>query len=641
VIIATAGHVDHGKTSLVRQLTGVETDRLAEEQRRGLTISLGYAYLPQATGTPLGFIDVPGHQRFINNMISGISGIDTGLLVIAADDGPMPQTHEHLDVLQLLGVERLVVAISKIDRVTPEQLEAVENRVEALLATRPWSDTAVFPVSNSDGGGIERLKSHLIQQAGEISPRSRSGHFRVAIDRAFVARGAGLIVTGTASAGTVNTGDTLRLLPQNLELRVRGIRVHDEAAEHAMAGQRCALNMVGKIEAAAISRGDWLVGPGAAPAGCRLDVAFSLLQSAPFALKHLSPVKMYIGASRVAGRLALLDTRHAGNRLLPGANCLAQLILDADVACFHGERFLLRDHAENVILGGGTILDPHAPRSGKSRPGRLAWLRAMQSDSPAAALSELMAQGQLVDLDRFRQAWNLRDDEALAAADTDTKLFSAEGGNWAVSQQRWAAADSLLMAHVDQWHQEKPQLQGIKATEVKPALLPHCESPLLMAALTARLQSGDLVLREGRINRAGFQAVVSGEATRHWQQLQHFLQGCGNQIPLLSEISAQTGMAVPVLDQVAVEAARRGELHSLTARRYALPAQLQKLACDVLSVDESGKPITVVAVKSRFGTGRNLTVEILEFFDRIHFTRRQGNTRVILDPELPAKLFSG
>lgn len=221
MIIATAGHVDHGKTSLVRQLTGVDTDRLEEEKRRGLSISLGYAYLPQAAGTPLGFIDVPGHQRFINNMIAGISGIDIGLLVIAADDGPMPQTHEHMDVLQLLGVKRLIVAISKIDRVEHEQIERVTSQVEGLFPARPWSRVPIFPVSNTDGTGVDQLKSYLLEQADETSERSRAGHFRLSIDRVFVAKGAGVIVTGTASAGTVNVGETLKLLPQNVELRVR------------------------------------------------------------------------------------------------------------------------------------------------------------------------------------------------------------------------------------------------------------------------------------------------------------------------------------------------------------------------------------------------------------------------------------
>jgi selenocysteine-specific elongation factor len=641
VIIATAGHVDHGKTSLIRQLTGVETDRLAEEQRRGLSINLGYAYLPRPQGTPLGFIDVPGHQRFINTMISGISGIDIGMLVIAADDGPMPQTHEHMQVLQLLGVERLVVVVSKIDRVSSKRLEEVTQQAQALLATCPWSGAGIFPVSNTDGEGIEPLKSHLLMRAEEIATRRTTGYFRLSIDRAFTVRGAGLVVTGTASAGSISVGDSLILHPGNIELRIRGIRVHDEKAERAMAGQRCALNIAGRLEAAAINRGDWLLEPGAAPAARRLDVHFKLLESAPFAIKHLAPVKMYIGAKRVAGRLAMLDKDNQGKRLLPGAGCLAQLILDEDVTCFCGERFLVRDHAENVILGGGTILDPDGPRSGKSRPERITWLNALRANSPAVALAELIAKGQLINMDRYRQIWNLHADQSIDIPAADTRLFTAEGSNWAVSQSRWNMADELLLARLDKWHLDESQLPGIKATDLKSQLLQSCEAPLVMAVLSARLHSGTIMLSEGRIHRAGFLPEVSAEVVGHWEQLRQCLERSGNRIPLLADISAQTGIAAQQLEHIVKKAVKSGELHSLTGKRYALPGQLNKFACQILAFSESGEPMTVVALKSHLGTGRNLTIEILEYFDRIRFTRRQGDKRVILDPQLPQTRFSG
>jgi len=640
VIIATAGHVDHGKTSLIRQLTGVETDKLAEEQRRGLSISLGYAYLTRGEGTPIGFIDVPGHQRFINNMISGISGIDIGMLVIGADDGPMPQTYEHMDVLQLLGVQRLIVVISKIDRVPAARVAEVIAEVESILATRPWADTAIFPISNTQGSGIESLKSHLLERAEDNAARDAGGFFRLSIDRAFTGRGAGLIVTGTASAGAIAVGDVLTLLPQDVAVRVRGIRVHDEAADRAMAGQRCALNLAGKLEVAAIDRGDWLVEEGAGSATSRLDVHFSLLGNAPFPVKHLAPVKLHIGAKRVAGRLALLTTKGNGNRLAPGDSCLAQLILAGDVACFRGERFLLRDHAENVILGGGIILDPNGPQSGKSRPERIAWLNAMLCDSPQAALTELVTQDQLVNFDRFGQVWNLRGPEMAALRVDDFAQFSAAGANWVVSRHRWDGADTQLLKHVAIWHTEQPQLAGIKVTDLKSALVRSCEAPLVMAVLTSRLHSGELVLFEGRIRRANFRPAVSALAARQWQQFQGCLQRGGNQIPLLSEVSAETGVAQPALVTMAKTAVKRGELHCVSERRYALPDQLYQLAGKLLSCYASGEAITVISMKACFGTGRNLTVEILEYFDRIHFTRRQGDRRVILDAELPEKLFN-
>ena len=641
MIVATAGHVDHGKTALIRQLTGVETDRLAEEQRRGLSINLGYAYLPRPGQTPLGFIDVPGHQRFINTMISGISGIDLGLLVIAADDGPMPQTYEHMDVLQLLGVTHLVVVISKIDRATPDRMVEVKTQIDAMLSTRPWKNTAFFPISNTDGSGIEALKSDLLQRAEDVTVRAATGYFRLSIDRAFAVKGAGLVVTGTASAGSVSVGDSLTLVPQGVDLRVRALRVHDQEAETAVAGQRCALNVAGKLEVSAITRGDWLVQPGAAGAVNRIDVNFSLLASAPFTLKHLSPIKMHIGAKRLPGRIAFLETERTGNRLHAGKNCLAQLILEGDVACFRGERFLLRDHAENVILGGGTILDPNGARSGRSRPERLACLSAMQADSPTTALAELVAQRQLVNLDRFRQVWNLREDEAEDLSLPATRAFTSEGISWLVGLPMWEEVDTALLAYLDRWHLQEPRLPGVKVTKLKSELASQYESPLLMSVLTSRLQSGELILSEGRLGRAGFKPAVNAEATEHWQQIQELLRHSGNRIPLLSEVSAQTGIAPDTLAQVIKLQEKNGRLHRLSNQRYALPSQLGKLADEVISLLNSTEPITVVTMKSRFATGRNLTVEILEYFDRIHFTRRTGNTRIVLDPELPARLFNG
>jgi selenocysteine-specific elongation factor len=639
VIVATAGHVDHGKTSLIRQLTGVETDRLAEEQRRGLSISLGYAYLPLAGGIPLGFIDVPGHQRFINNMISGISGIDAGLLVVAADDGPMPQTLEHLDVLELLGIKQLIVAISKIDRVSAERVYEVQQDVEALLTARPWSSADILPVSSLNGSGIGELKNRLIKRATEVIPRQATGYFRLSIDRVFTVRGAGVVVTGTAASGGIHTGETIELIPQGLKLRIRGIRVHDQEADTAMAGQRCALNLSGKLETATINRGDWLVQPGTAPAGNRLDVAFSLLDSAPFALKHLSPVKMYIGAKRIAGRIALIQKEHAENRLQPGASCFAQLILDSRVACFHGERYLLRDHAENCILGGGSILDPDGPSDRKpSHADRNAVLTAMTEDSPRTALAKLVAHQKLVNLDRFRQAWNFRDDENIDLSIPDTLPFSAESGNWLADLAHWNKVEVEMKAHLKEWHKQQPQRPGLQISELELAMNDNTESPLFESVLTSLLHSGDIELTEGHLKLAEFQPEKNAKATAAWNKYQFQLQQCGRNIPLLSQVAERSGIPQGVLEKTAKAAEKTGKLHSLSSQRYALPKQLYTLAEELIDFANRGEELTVASLRSHFGVGRNLTVEILEYFDRIGFTRRQGNRRVVLNPKLPAEL---
>jgi selenocysteine-specific elongation factor len=640
MIVATAGHVDHGKTSLIKQLTGVDTDRLEEEKRRGLSISLGYAYLQREKGIPLGFIDVPGHQRFINNMISGISGIDMGLLVVAADDGPMPQTQEHLDVLQLLGVRKLAVVISKIDRATGERQAQVNQDIRTLLDGNYWDTPEIFRVSSTTGLGVDVLRDYLLACGNEQISRIRAGCFRLSVDRAFTVKGAGVVVTGTISTGQVHAGDTLHVSPGKLPVRVRGLRAHDEETQSATAGQRCAINLAGNVSLTNISRGDWLVAPEAGPASQRLDVECSLLDSAPFALKHLSPVKMYIGATRVAGRIALLKTDSSERRLHPGGQCLAQLILEAEVPCYSGQRFLLRDHAENVLLGGGTILDPDGLASRKSRPARIAYLNAMREDSPEKSLASLLELDTPVDMTRFRLAWNLPPEDRVRVSANTALEFEAEGKHWLVNRSYWKEVDTVMSEFLQGWHEEHPEDTGIKANVLKSALLARYGSPLLVAVLTARLSSGIFRLSEGRISQADFRPVVPEVSTSQWKLVQSHLARCGALIPLQSELSAETGIPQKNLEEITLVAIRGGRLFRVSDRRYALPAQLLELCGPVLELWHAEEAINVIALKRCWGAGRNLTIEILEFFDSIRFTQRRGDIRIVLDTELPARLFN-
>jgi selenocysteine-specific elongation factor len=639
VIVATAGHVDHGKTSLIKQLTGVDTDRLEEEKRRGLSISLGYAYLQQEKGIPIGFIDVPGHQRFINTMISGISGIDMGLLVVAADDGPMPQTREHLDVLQVLGVRKLVVVISKIDRATDERQAQVSRDIRTLVGGIYWDSPEIFSVSNTSGKGMDALRDYLLTCGNKQYSYSGNGCFRLSIDRAFTVKGAGVVVTGTVSTGQVHTGDTLHVHPGEMPIRVRGLRVHDQEAQTATAGQRCAINLAGSVSLADIGRGDWLLAPEVGPASQRLDVECSLLDSASFALKQLSPVKIYIGATRVAGRMALLQTDSSERRLHPGEQCLAQLILEAEVPCYTGQRFLLRDHAEEVLLGGGTILDPEGIASRKSRPARISSLNAMREDSPEQSLAKLLELDTPVDLTRFRRAWNLKPEEKVQVPSSIALEFEAEEKHWLVNQSYWQEADTAMSEFLQDWHKEHPEEMGIKANALRSTLLTRYGSPLLVAVLTAKLSSGSFKLSERRISQANYRPVVLEVSTTQWKLLQSYLTRCGVLIPLQSELSAETGISLKDLEEIARVAIRDGRLFRVSDRRYALPAQLLELCGPVLELWHAEEALNVIALKRCWGAGRNLTIEILEFFDSIRFTQRRGDIRIVLDTELPARLF--
>ncbi len=635
MIVATAGHVDHGKTSLIKQLTGVDTDRLEEEKRRGLSINLGYAYYPVEGASPIGFIDVPGHRRFINTMISGVGSIDLGLLVVAADDGPMPQTVEHLDVMHLLGVEYYVLVLTKTDRVEHDRIDEVEMLSLALLQERGLTEQQVFRVSNHTGEGIADLQQFLVQREQQRQARELGGYFRVSIDRSFNLKGSGLVVTGTATAGTVSVGDQLRLLPQDKTVRVRSIHVQDQESQSAQAGQRCALNIAGDVEKADIARGDWLLASPAAAVTQRIDARLSLLPGLAFSLRHLSPIRIHLGARRVPGKVYLLGETRRGNTLQAGEDCLVQLILDEPLSCVVGERFLLRDDSESVTLGGGKVLDPRAPRSGKARPARLEFLRAMAREDAAAALAELVASGQLIDFSRFQDSWNLLPEEADGLKTPAVHQFNDHNRDWLLEESSWQARQSQLLAEVNAWQDRHPDQLGIKVTDLRKQLKLTLESVLLKAVLGELLQRGELNLREGVVALKGRSAAVASESDQRWQKICELLQQRGLEVPLMSQIVEATGFEARKVESALRTAVREQRAVKINETRHALPETVKALADIVLAMVADDESLTVVNYKGRVGSGRKLAIEVLEYFDTIRFTQRDGDVRTVLAAALP------
>ncbi len=647
MIVATAGHVDHGKTSLVRQLTGVDTDRLEEEKRRGLSINLGFAYRDAGGGHRLGFVDVPGHTRFINTMIAGVSGIDLGMLVVAADDGIMPQTREHLSVLRLLGITQFIGVITKIDRVEATRTTQVHNAVLALLnnhttATTAPNDWPIFSVSNQSGEGIDTLRDYLDRRARAHHQRSAEGNFRLSVDRAFVMKGAGLVLTGTAIAGEVTVGDTLRLLPRGTPLRVRSLRVQNTESQKGRAGDRCALDVTGAINREQVERGDALVAGDNFPLSSRCDARASLLADAPFAIRHLSPVKIHIGARRQAARLFLLDAPTPG-KLHPGQTALVQLLLDEPLPCCRGDRFLLRDDSESATLGGGMILDPLAPRTGKAGTDRLLYLQAMAQSTPQQALAMLLGNNaKPVNVSALGRAWNLRaQQEPTLLADINGRHYTYESDTWAVSTERWCALEQQVLDTLRHWHSAHPDQNGIKASQVQDTLREAGGNGLLQAVLTELLRARRLHLANGLLHLDGFKPRVSGAQQSQWAKLAATLEASGLQPPLVSELATRNHMEKRQALAVLQSAARSGEAVKLNDNRYALPRQLLACADIVRDLAASDTGITVVAFKDRIGSGRKVAIEILEHFDAIRFTQRRQEQRLVLNEALPVQMYGG
>ncbi|MGB2198624.1 MAG: selenocysteine-specific translation elongation factor [Luminiphilus sp.] len=629
MIIATAGHVDHGKTSLVKALTGVDTDTLAEEKARGLTINLGYAYLPSTDGGVIGFIDVPGHHRFINTMIAGVSGIDRALVIIAADDGPMPQTREHVNVLHVLGVTDIDIVVTKIDAVTPERVAEVSHKARELVDAHGERAGKVFHVSTVTGDGVAALKSHLDSLRPESRGQALEQGFRLSIDRRFHVSGAGLVVTGTASTGTVSVGDHLILQPKGQEVRVRELRANDSLTTSASAGQRVALCLAGKVELSDIDRGDCLVDPTLDQLSRRLDAQVTLSSDAPIALKHLLPVKLYIGAQRLSAKVALIES--GGSALAPGNTSMAQLILESPISAYSGERFVLRDDSESFHLGGGIVLDPNGPQYGKAKAERLTWLRALATGSSGSALSALLEANMTVNWSDLVGAFHLKQGVTVPALPDTALTFDLNQTTWITTRTAIASAREVLLTGLSEASMQESDSRGVPSEKLIKFVAKSAHRALLEATLRTLVKTGALDLTDGRVHHAKKRSENNANKT-HWMSLERHLLSAGLQIPVLSELQRDTNLAETPLKLALKQGTGNGRLHRINATRYALTETLLELAKGA-EVVAAASAFTVAEFKDHFGIGRKLAIEILEFFDSINFTKRLGNERTIANPK--------
>ena len=638
MIIATAGHVDHGKTSLVKALTGIDADRLPEEKRRGMTIDLGFAYLKHENPNPaaadtaaLGFIDVPGHERFVHNMLAGVAGIDCALLVIAADDGPMPQTREHLAILDLLGVRVGAVALTKIDAVEPARVEQVAQEIKQLLAPTALASSPVFPLSSITGAGLPALRAHLHSLHNLPNPQAsqtaHSSRFRMTVDRAFTVAGAGLVVTGTVIAGEVNVGDEVHALLAGACARVRGLHAHSRAAQRAMAGQRCALNLAGSgVAHTSLARGDWIVADGAAPATTRIDFTLRVLATEARPFKHWTPVHAHIGAADVTGRIALLDT----GALAPGGSGLAQLVLDRPMGACHGDTVIVRDQSAQRTVGGGKVIDVFAPPRGRARPARIAYLKAVVHADHAEALAQALAVSPTgLNLAHFAACRN------LVPATVDA--LTLQSGMQRVTidagflPAHWLSARQAALAAVTAWHQRHPALPGmaedrlLDGTGLKLA-------PALKAALGAALvASGDLARVGAALKLPSHSAGLQGADQTLWERIRVVLEAEGERPPTAAELALNLKAPLREVKALLVRAAQQQLAWRVSEERFALPATVQSWAAhaSALAGAERQQRFKATNYRDRAGLGRNLSIEILEFFDRVKFTRRLGDERLL------------
>ncbi len=637
MIIATAGHVDHGKTLLIKALTGVDTDRLPEEKNRSLTIDLGFAYLPLEGAETIGFIDVPGHEKFIRNMLCGVSGIDFVLFIVAADDGPMPQTQEHLAILDLLGVSRGAVALTKIDRVPEERAVEVAEEIDLLLAGTTLEDAPIFPLSAMTGDGIEALKEHLIASARDLPQRPTAGNFRLAIDRRFDVVGAGLVVTGTAFSGKISPGESARIAGAGMEVRVRGVHAQNAQAERGQAGQRCALNLAGtELDKDLIKRGDWVVTGNVPPPARKIDVRLRVLRSEARPLTHWTPVHVHLGAMETTGRVAILE----GAAVQPGEDALVQLVLDVPVGAVHGDGLIVRDQSAQRTVGGGRVVDIFPPVRGRARLSRLAFLSAMEEADDATALSALLdAAPNGLDLDRFAAARNLTPDDIGAMTELVVmKRVSVSGAPLAFSETRWAKLRMAVLEGLAAFHRKSPDVVGPGENRILVGTGIRLPAAAAVAIAAELVREGAIVKEGMGVRLPDHRPALQGPDAANWRKIEPILLDGGLRPPVVVEIAREIGSEPRKVESLLVRAGRHGMVVRVSKNRFYPPTALRSLGeiTERIAADAPDGMVTAAAFRDASDIGRNLAIEVLEFFDKVKFTRRVGDGHEVIRPAADA-----
>ncbi|QDK18743.1 selenocysteinyl-tRNA-specific translation elongation factor SelB [Leclercia adecarboxylata] len=610
MIIATAGHVDHGKTTLLQAITGVNADRLPEEKKRGMTIDLGYAYWPQPDGQVLGFIDVPGHEKFLSNMLAGVGGIDHALLVVACDDGVMAQTREHLQILQLTGNPQLTVALTKADRVDDARVEAVRDEVLATLRDFGFADATLFVTVATEGRGIDALRAHLQQ----LPARAHADHhrFRLAIDRAFTVKGAGLVVTGTALSGEVRVGDSLWLTGVNKPVRIRGLHAQNQPVEQAHAGQRIALNLVGDTEKAELNRGDWLLAE--APPEPTTRVIVTLQGDVP--LTQWQPLHIHHAASHVTGRVSLLE------------GALAELVFDAPLWLADNDRLVLRDISARVTLAGARVVTLNPPRRGKRKPEYLHWLATLApaTDDRAALLAHL--ERGAVNLDAFGWARQLSR-EGLRQLTQQPEFIQAGVSllNTAVAA-RWQRKILEVLTTYHQQHQDEP---GPGRERLRRMALPMEDEALVLLLIERMRESGELHSYHGWLHLPDHKAGFTPAQQAVWEKADALF---GDEPWWVRDLARETATDEQTMRQVLKHAAQQGLITAIVKDRYYRHHRIVTFANLIRALDHERGSTCAADFRDRLNVGRKLAIQILEYFNRIGFTRRRGNDHLLRDAQL-------
>jgi len=630
-ILGTAGHIDHGKTSLIRALTGTDTDRLPEEQRRGMTIELGFAELVLGD-VCFGIVDVPGHERFVRTMVAGATGVDLALLVVAADDSVMPQTVEHVDILNLLGVRHGLVAVTKIDAVDEDMVALVIEDVAELLSSTSLKGAPIIPVSSVTNEGVDALAKTLVAAADAVEARSRSGPFRMTVDRVFTVQGRGTVVTGSALHGSVRTGDTLHVWPADETCRVRDLQAHGASHELLGRGQRCAINLSG-IDKEQLERGAELATPGYLTPSRLVDVRLSSLRSNGKALKSSSVVRLEIGTAEVPARVVLLEKKE----LAPGESAYAQLRSGTALTSAYGQRFIIRDENATHTIGGGVVLRPVARRRRRDSEQERLSLEALESDDPAARMEQVLRSHGFrtpPELTLSAQAGVEPEDVpgVLAALEAAGRLAKIPGTDVRAVPSAVEDIKRRLFRWLERFHVKNPDSPG-RAEDAVVGWLERLTRREIAKPLVDELVRAKELKRLGQfVCLPSFAPQLSGADEKLMARLVATLRDAGFQPPTLEEFAKNAGVERKRVERLATLAVAIGDLTRVEAKIF-LHAEMDRvLRAKVAELVRQTGGVTVGEVREALDSSRKYVVPFMEYLDRVGYTRRVDDRRVLAAP---------
>ena len=633
LIIGTAGHVDHGKTSFIRALTGLETDRLKEEKKRGITIELGFAWLDLPSGGKAGIVDVPGHERFVGNMLAGAGGIDLALLIVAADEGVMQQTREHLEILKLLEVKHGMVIMTKSDMVDEEWLELAKDDVENLCKGTFLEGQPIFAVSSYTGDGIPEAREAIFKLLESLPGKKLDAAYRQPIDRVFVMEGFGTVVTGTALEGKVKVGDTLALYPSGEEVRVRSIQVHGEDVEEAFAGQRTAINLA-QLSKSAVNRGDVLAGLGSMESTKTLDVRVSTVAGSPFVIKNHSRLHLHHGSRELLCRIRILEREE----LAPGETAVARLMLDEELACKYGDPFVLRFYSPIFTVGGGRILDPN-PATVKIKDAE--WRKHLEDLEKASRVEKLIlaVDSASPHFQELESAMRRSGNSELSKEEQKATLAEAaeSGAILSLNDQIWISKDySAIMSNrakriLEDFHAKEPLKLGLKREEMRTRLLANVKIELTDKLLSLMEEGNVISIKDGMVTLPGFKIELSPEQEKIRKELEKVYEKAGFTPPDNADVLVKypKGARAEAVMSAMIDDGSLVRLDSVIHIHRHFYDQAKDY---VVNYIKQNGPLKLADFRDHIQSSRKYAVAILDALDREKITIMRGEARELLNP---------